>query len=124
MDIKDLLEAAQQLSTSELEYLVAQVLALQATRRAPHLSAEETALLLKINRGLPEDMQARFDVLNQRRQNGMLSPEEQADLTRIAEYAEQMAAQRVVYLGQLAKLRGVPVRELMQQLGIPRAVYV
>jgi hypothetical protein len=46
-----------QMPIAELEQLVKRVIAIRAERVAPHLTADESGLLARINRGLPaEDM--------------------------------------------------------------------
>jgi hypothetical protein len=52
-----LLEAIEEMDQAELEQFVSQVIALQARRRAPGLSQDESDLLIKINQGLPADVQ-------------------------------------------------------------------
>ena len=54
---RDLLKATEQLDPAEFQQFVADVLGLRAQRQAPRLSANESDLLLTINRGLPEDVQ-------------------------------------------------------------------
>jgi hypothetical protein len=48
---------------------VAEVLKLRAQQEAPNLSALESELLLKINQGISEEMQQRFDQLVAKRQD-------------------------------------------------------
>lgn len=50
---QELIDAASQLDSSELEVVAERVLMLRAERRAPHLSHEESDLLLQINTPLP-----------------------------------------------------------------------
>ncbi len=51
--LEELVQAAAQLGTRELESFVARVLALRARRLAPSLAKEEARLLQEINQGLP-----------------------------------------------------------------------
>ena len=51
----ELIKAVEQLEAPELEQFVAQVLALQARRKAPSLPRAEAELLQRINRGVPAD---------------------------------------------------------------------
>lgn len=51
-----LIKAVEQLDAPELERFVAQVVALQAHRRAPALSEGEADLLQRINRGVPPEV--------------------------------------------------------------------
>jgi uncharacterized protein YPO0396 len=113
-----LLEAVKQLSGAELEQFVAQVMALQARRRSPSLSKDETELLLKINSGSPEDVHARYRELINKRQGERLTEDEHAELLRLTDETEMKQADRLEALAELARLRGTPVRELMDALGI------
>ena len=73
LSFDELLKAVEQLSLSDLEQLMAQVIALQARRKSPGLPKDETALLLKINQGLPPHIQQRFNELVAKRQAETLS---------------------------------------------------
>ncbi len=114
----ELIEAVEQLGTTELERFLSQVLALRARRLAPSLPADQADLLLQINRGLPADLRDRLDEHEAKREAETLTPEEQAELIRLVGSLEQLEAQRVESLSRLASLRGVPVSTLMHDLGL------
>jgi hypothetical protein len=118
-----LLKGVEQLSTPELENFVAEVLSIQAKRRAPSLPKEEAVLLQKINQGLPVATQQRFDYLNERRRDETLTDEEHQELLALIEQIEESDVQRVKYLGQLAQLRNVSLAVLMKQLGLGQHVH-
>ncbi len=114
----DLLEAADQLGTAELDRFVSQVLALQARRKAPSLPPEQAALLVQINQGLPAELQERLERLDDKRTNETLTPDEHAELLRLVAQVEALEAQRLENLSRLARLRGVSLVVLMGELGI------
>lgn len=118
-----LLKGVEQLSTPELENFVAEVLSIQAKRRAPSLPKEEAVLLQKINQDLPVATQQRFDYLNERRRDETLTDEEHQELLALIEQIEESDVQRVKYLGQLAQLRNVSLAVLMKQLGLGQHVH-
>jgi hypothetical protein len=118
-----LLKAVEQLSLPDLERLMFQVIALQAQRKAPSLSKDETQLLLKINQGLPRDVQQRFDELVAKRQTETLTAEEHGELLRLTDQIEKSDARRVKYMAELAQLRGVSLTVLMEELGIRPPAY-
>ena len=118
-----LLKGVEQLSTPELENFVAEVLSIQAKRRAPSLPKEEAVLLQKINQGLPVATQQRFDYLHERRRDETLTDEEHQELLALIEQIEESDVQRVKYLGQLAQLRNVSLAVLMKQLGLGQHVH-
>ncbi|MCI0694468.1 STAS/SEC14 domain-containing protein [candidate division KSB1 bacterium] len=114
----ELLKAASQLSPSELEKLVANIIALQAQRRAPSLPKAEADLLLKINQGIPADLQKRYNELIAKRRAATLSPDEYEELLRMTDDVEKLQARRVEYLAELASIRKVSLAKLMDDLGI------
>lgn len=114
----ELLQAADQLDTAELERFVSRVLVLQARRKAPGLPQEEAALLVEINRGLPAGLRDRLEELGDKRESETLTTEEHAELLRLVSEAEALEAQRVESLSRLARLRGVSLAALMDALGI------
>jgi hypothetical protein len=116
-----LLEAAAQLSAPELDQLLDGVLTLRARRRAPSLWSAESALLLTINQPLPPAVQKRFDELRSKLQEATITPEEHRELLEVTDEKEIHWARRMEAAVELARLRGVPLPDLLQQLGIPTA---
>ncbi|MEW5872317.1 MAG: STAS/SEC14 domain-containing protein [Chloroflexota bacterium] len=119
----DLLKAVEQLTLPELERFVSEVVALQAQRKAPSLPQAESELLQKINQGLPDDVRTRFQELEAKRQSEALNDTEYAELLRLTDIVENIQAQRVGYLSQLARIRKISLSELMKTLGLPELNY-
>ena len=115
---EQLIRAVERLPQHELETFIAQIVALRAQRTAPHLSQEETALLLQINAGIPPDVQRRFNELVTKRQMETMSPAELTELIQITDEIEERDAQRLAALIDLAQLRRTTVPVLMDELGI------
>jgi hypothetical protein len=113
-----LLEAVGQLSPPELDQFVAEVLKLRARRGPPRLGAAESELLSRINRDFPEGLRERYAELIARRRDESLTPEEHQELLRLTAEAERLEGDRLAALAELARLRGVPLRALMDDLGI------
>jgi DNA-binding phage protein len=112
----ELLDSAARLETRDFEQFVQNVLALRARRKGLGLDAKDAELFKKINRkSLSEAQQKRFDYLTQ---SETRTEAEQQELLRLVKIVEQFDAERVENLAELARLRNVPVRTLMQQLGI------
>lgn len=118
-----LLDSVAQLDTTELEQFADRVLAIRAKRRAPNLTSREANLLQQINQAVSAEVQSRFDELAQRRDEGALTPEEHQELLQLVDVVEQFDVRRMEALSELAQLRGMPLRELMQQLGIQSSSY-
>ena len=102
---QELLKAVEQLSLTDLEQFVSQVLLLQAQRKANSLPQAEAELLQKINQGIPSDTQKNYDELIAKRQAETLTPEEHSELLRLTEQIEKLQAQRLESLAELARLR-------------------
>jgi hypothetical protein len=123
LDTDDLLQAVKQLSPSELEGFVSDIIAFQAHQKAPGLSGDESELLLKINQGLPPDIQERYDELIVKRQSETLTPGEYDELLRITDLVEKLDAKRVEYLKELAFIRQTSLTTLMEDLHIRTPAY-
>jgi len=114
----ELLKAADKLSASELEKFVSQVITLQARRRAPCLPQAESELLLKINQGIPAGLQKRYNQLIAKRRAESLSPYEYKELLRLTDEVEKLEARRIAHLSELASIRRISLRQLMDDLDI------
>jgi len=119
----ELLKAVGQLSQPDLEQFVFQVIALHAKRQAPSLPRAESELLLKINEGVPFDIQKRYNELIAKRQAETLTPDEYEELLQLTQQVERLEVRRVEYLAELARLRGTSLTALMENLGIRPSAY-
>lgn len=113
-----ILTAVRQMPISEMEQLVDQVIAIRAERVAPYLTADESALLARINQSLPHDDRARMRALIARRDDETVSENEWQELAALTDRLELLHADRLSALAELAKLRGVTLDMVMNQLGI------
>jgi hypothetical protein len=118
LSTEQIISAAAHLSLPELEHVFDHILALQAERKAAHLSAAESALLVRINQGLPPELRERMACLRVKREDGSITDAEYEELTRLTDQAEEVHADRMTALVELAKGRGVSLPVLMDQLGI------
>ncbi|HIE26651.1 TPA: STAS/SEC14 domain-containing protein [Candidatus Poribacteria bacterium] len=115
---EQLLKAVVQLPQPELEQFLAQVLTLRPRHAERRLSQAESELLLKINQGIPADLQRRYNELIGKRQNRSLTPQEYEELLQLTDQVELLDAKRVEYLLELAQIRNKPLTLLMEELGI------
>ena len=120
----ELLKAAGHLGQTELEQFALQIIALRARRQAPSLPRAEAELLLKINQGLPPEVQKRCDELVAKRRAESLTSDEYNELLRLTDQIENLEARRIEYLAELARLRQASLTELMDDLGIRPPAYV
>jgi hypothetical protein len=117
----ELLKAVEQLGPDELDAFLEKALLLRNQPRAVKLSAEESRLIKRINRGLPEAACSRYARLSQKRKKKSLSEKEHGELLRLTHEFESRDADRAAALLELANLRRIPIRLLMKQMGIKAA---
>jgi hypothetical protein len=86
--------------------------------RAAVLPRVEAELLQKINEGLPEATWERYRSLKAKRDAEALTEEEHAELLRLVNEIELRNARRLEVVGELARLRGVRLPDLVKQLGL------
>ncbi len=122
--LDDLLNVVGRLSLTDLEKFVPQVLRLQAQRKAASLPDEQAELLLKINQGFPTALDKSYKILQMKCQAETLTTEEQQTWADLINQREKWQAQRLEALAELANLRNMTLREVMQQLGIKSLSYV
>jgi hypothetical protein len=79
---------------------------------------KEAELLRRIFAYFPPAETREMRSLVRRRQSDALRPEEARRLSELARWREEKNAERLADLLALAGLRGVPVRQLMAELGI------
>lgn len=84
----------------------------------------EAELLWRIRTAVPEPETRLLHRLLRQRKSGALTEMEQNRLQTLLDEREERGAQRLHDLAQLSQLRSLPVRQLMEQLGIrPLAIY-
>lgn len=118
LSTEQIMAAVAHLSLPELRQVFDRVLALQAERKAAHLPADESALLLRVNHGLPPEIRRRITALRAMRDEESISDAEYEELTRLTDHAEEVHAERMRALVELAQLRGVSLPVLLDQLGV------
>ena len=115
----ELIVAAQQLDEVELERLYAGVSRMRIPKVGTMLSARETELFEHINRGFDAETTERYHALIRRRERGTLTEEERREHLALSDLAENIAADRLMAVAELAELRGIPAQEMLRQLGLP-----
>jgi hypothetical protein len=92
-------------------------------RLPPHLPDEETQLLQEISQGLPPETWARYQALKEKRDARTLAPDEHAELRALTNEVELWNAHRLELVLALARLRQVPLRAMMDELGLSPPPY-
>ncbi|MBE9009230.1 STAS/SEC14 domain-containing protein [Pseudanabaenaceae cyanobacterium LEGE 13415] len=124
MSLDELIQAANQLDEADLDLLLQQVVVLRVHRKANTLPQEEAELLQKINQGIDPELRAQYQALRTKREAETLTDAEYKTLIQLSSQIEQVGAQRLEALANLAQLRQVSVAELMETLGIQSFTYV
>ena len=125
----DLIEALRALagrSGQDLDSTVANLLKEQlhrvaATPAVPALSLRESELLQRIQEGLSEATWQRFHDLEAKLEAETLAPDEQRELIDLADQIEGWNVRRLALAQQLAEYRGVPSRQVVEELGLVAA---
>jgi Glu-tRNA(Gln) amidotransferase subunit E-like FAD-binding protein len=115
---QEIFHAIEQLPSTELDDLFIQVLQLRAQRQLPTQVLTESELLKTINVTIPSALQDRFNELVAKRQSITITDEELDELITITDQSEQLNAQRITALTQLAQLRNQSLSQIMKALGI------
>jgi hypothetical protein len=75
-------------------------------------------LLARVNEGLPAALRERIACLRAKREDESITDADYEELTRLTDQAEELHADRMAALVELAKCRGMSLEALMDQLGI------
>jgi len=90
-----------------------------ATKQQPViLSADESRLLLAINQAISVELQERYHYLLIQRDANALTSEEYSELITLGDRIENLEAERLGNLLQLAQLRQTSLDQLMIDLGL------
>jgi|JI10StandDraft_1071094.scaffolds.fasta_scaffold564562_1 hypothetical protein len=118
IEINELIGGVSKLDTIEIEDLLAEISVLLAQRKAPSIPVTESDLLRRIGKGLPDDIQHRYDELQTKLLAEKISTREHQELLGLIEIVENADAERLQSLIKLSQLRRITLDELMTQLGI------
>jgi len=117
--VDEVIKGVAALDTHELEQFFQQVAQVLAGRKAPHLSAHESDLLLKISNGYPATLTQQYEQLIRKKETSSLSADEHQTLIELADQFELLDATRMQSLIELALLRNISLEDLLKQLSQP-----
>lgn len=117
-------QVIEQLSLAELDRFADEFTALRARLHAPVLRADESALFAIINQSLSEAERNRLATLSVTRAQEILTSDELQELLALQQQLESLHVKRIKAMTELAKLRGVTLTVVMEQLGIEFPDYV
>jgi DNA repair photolyase len=115
---------ASEVARRAVEEYLRRVSATNAAQVGLHLSKAEAKLLQEINQGLPESIWRRYHELVGKRREGTLTDDEYEELKSLTDDVELAHARRMEKLADLARLRQVPLDDLMAELGLQDPGYV
>jgi hypothetical protein len=79
---------------------------------------QEIVLLKQIRSMIPSSVVRRFKILQKKQHQFTITAQETAEMLFITDFIEIKSAERVYLLGALAKLRQIPLPELVKQLDL------
>ncbi len=118
VNLTDILAGISTLNVRDLEAFFNQVGTLLVQRKTPHLAEREFQLLAEINKGLSPDHRRKYLTLKDKHRVKNLSEAERQELSAMTGEVERAGVRRLECLVELSKLRGVELKDLMNQLGI------
>ncbi len=108
----ELLKGIRQLDNQALATVAGEVTRLLSNRTDKAPANREVELLKKIKAVIPSAVKRRQKQLYTKFQQETLTPKEHEELLLLNHLLEEKSAERILLLGELAKLRGVPVQQL------------
>jgi hypothetical protein len=118
ISFEDLFNGVKALKNQDFEQFVEKIMQLKAQRQTEFLPKNETELLTKINKTLATEVLERYQILQYKKNIETLTNIEFEELAKIVEQKEQLNAERIKHLGELATIRGKSLREVMQELDL------
>jgi hypothetical protein len=88
------------------------------TTTQPFVSEREATLLQQINLDISPEKWEIYVNLKEKRQKNSLTETEREHFLELIEEIELANARRITVLSELAQIRNVPIRVLMEQLGV------
>ena len=114
--LNQIFQSLSSLGLPELDQVMKRLIGLRKQRLTTVLTENETDLLKKINSSIPVEIQSRYDHLLEKRNKETLTDFDYKELIELTNYTESLNVQRLEYLVELAKLRNIPLDELIEQL--------
>lgn len=108
----ELIKGIRQLDDQALTTVAGEVTRLLSKRNAKPPADRETELLKKIKSVIPPTLKRRQKQLYSRLQQDSLTPKEREELLLLNHLLEEKSAEKIMLLGELAKLRGISVKQI------------
>lgn len=118
---EEIIKGVQQLDNSSLAQFASEINHLVSKRNAKTYDLKETELLKKIKASIPASVKRRQKQLYEKMQEGALSTIEKDELVLLNNMIEEKTAERILFMGELAKQRNISIQQLATQLEIKPA---
>lgn len=115
---ENLLNAVAQMPDGEFDRFIEEAKQLRTKRRTNKFSSLEVDLIHKINTIYSAEKRLRYNELYDKFKQEEITPKEHQELLKLSDEFEMLNAKRLEYLGELAKMRGRSLREIIKDLGI------
>jgi hypothetical protein len=112
----DLVQSVSRLNTSELTTFFERLNHTISGQKSLSSFGEEAILLKQIKTIIPASVIRRFKELQTKQCNHSISEKEQEEILAITDFIEDKSAERIVLLAALAKIRQMPLTDLVNQL--------
>ena len=120
----NIIQSLSNLNLNELDLLMSRLVGLRRQKLPSVLTELESGLLKKINTPIPMEIQKRYDLLIDKRDDQKLSDEEYNELIELTAYSEQHTVQRLEYLMELSRVKNVSLDDLMDELELKPGINV
>ncbi len=115
---ENLLNAVVQMPESDFERFLKKANALRKKQISYKISRRESSLILKINTVFPTENRERYNLLYAKSRQEKLQESEYQELLKLNDEFEILNAERIKYVGELAKLRRQTLEQAMSDLQI------
>jgi hypothetical protein len=112
----DLVQSVSRLNTSELTTFFERLNHTISGQKSLSSFGEEAILLKQIKTIIPASVIRRFKELQTKQYNHSISEKEQEEILAITDFIEEKSAERITLLAALAKIRQMPLTDLVNQL--------
>ncbi len=115
---EEIIRGAQKLDNSALEKFASEINRLVSSRNIEKRVNPEIDLLKKIKTGIPASLKRRQKQLYVKMQENSISDVEHHELVLLNNMIEEKTADKILYMGKLAKLRGISIQQLSAHLDV------
>lgn len=115
---QNLVAALKKLPPAELDTILREVRTARTASGTDSLTAAETKLLDRINNAISPEAWREYKTLRLKLDSGTLNELEHARLIALTDRIEELQADRIQAVADMAALRDVPFGELWRQLGL------